>query len=123
LGSAATVSVVYPIVRFLAPPRREAGGRQFSLRKGDIPVGEARDFIFNGTPAIIINRPDRGYIALSRVCTHLGCLVDIDRGRKRLLCPCHAGVYDLEGNVLSGPPPRPLPRIPLRVEGETIVIG
>ncbi|MBI5026178.1 MAG: Rieske (2Fe-2S) protein [Nitrospirae bacterium] len=122
LGSTAAVSFVYPLLRFIAPPG-EARIKQMSLRKGEIPLGEARDIVFNATPAIIINSPERGYIALSRVCTHLGCLVEYDKGKKRLLCPCHAGIYDLEGNVLSGPPPRPLPKIPLRIEGEIIVIG
>jgi cytochrome b6-f complex iron-sulfur subunit len=41
----------------------------------------------------------------------------------RFICPCHAGIYDLEGNVLSGPPPKALIKLPVRVEGENIVIG
>ena len=55
-----------------------------------------------GTPAIIIHTKDKGYIALSRVCTHLGCLVNYDQARQIFICPCHNGIYDLEGNVLSG---------------------
>lgn len=123
LGSLTAVSFLYPLVRFLAPPKSEARTKKLILQKGEVPSGASKDIIVNDTPAIIINSPGKGLIALSKVCTHLGCLVEYDRGRNRLLCPCHAGVYDLEGNVVSGPPPKPLPKLPLRVEGENIVIG
>ncbi|OGP63900.1 MAG: hypothetical protein A3K22_03745 [Deltaproteobacteria bacterium RBG_16_42_7] len=123
LGSISFASFVYPLVRFLAPPGIEAKTKKLSLSKGEIPVGSAKNIIFNNTPAIIIDRADKGLVALSKICTHLGCIVEYDRAKKRLLCPCHAGVYDLEGNVLSGPPPKPLQKLPLKVEGETIVIG
>jgi Rieske Fe-S protein len=49
--------------------------------------------------------------------------VTYERGKKILLCPCHAGVYDIEGNVVSGPPPKPLQKFSVRVEGENVVIG
>lgn len=53
---------------------------------------------------------------LSATCTHLGCGVRWDAGRKRFLCPCHGGVYDATGKVLDGPPPRPLDRLETRFE-------
>ena len=123
LGSISFASFAYPLIRFLAPPGIEAKTKKLSLSKGEIPVGSAKNIVFNNTPAIIINRADKGLVALSKICTHLGCIVEYNKEKNRLLCPCHAGVYDLEGNVLSGPPPRPLQKLPLKVEGETIVIG
>ncbi len=123
LGSTAFISFAYPLLRFLAPPKGEARIKKLVLQKRELPVGEAKNIVFNNTPAIIINRPGKGFIALSRVCTHLGCLVEYDREKNRLLCPCHAGIYNLEGNVASGPPPKPLPELPLKVEGENIAIG
>jgi cytochrome b6-f complex iron-sulfur subunit len=123
LGSVTFASFLYPLLRFLAPPSSEALSKKVTITKKDIPVGTTKDFVFNNTPSIIINTTDKGLIALSKVCTHLGCLVEYDKGSRRLICPCHAGTYDLEGNVLSGPPPKPLTKLPLRVEGETIVIG
>ena len=123
LGSATVVTFAYPLVKFLAPPESESSTRKLMVKKGEIPMGEAKGFTLYNTPVIVINRPDKGFIALSRVCTHLGCLVTYERGRKILLCPCHAGIYDLEGNVLSGPPPKPLQKFPVRVEGENLVIG
>lgn len=123
LGTTTLVSFVYPLFRYLAPPASAEKSRTLAIAKRDIPLGEAKEIVFNNVPAIVLNRPGKGLIAVSRVCTHLGCLVHYDAENRRLICPCHAGVYDLEGNIVSGPPPKPLPKLPLRVEGETIVIG
>ncbi len=123
LGTTFLVSFVYPLLRFLAPPDGEAKGQKVMIKKSEVPAGSAKDIVINGVPSIIINIPDQGFVALSKVCTHLGCLVEYDKIKKRLLCPCHAGVYTLEGKVVSGPPPKPLQKFPLKVEGEDIVIG
>jgi cytochrome b6-f complex iron-sulfur subunit len=123
LGTAAFGSFAYPLARFLAPPSRESRDKQLQIKKSDIRSGDAKEIVFNGKPMLIINRPEKGYVAFSRVCTHLGCLIEYDKGRRRLVCPCHAGTFDLEGNVLSGPPPRPLSAVSLRVEGEFIILS
>ncbi len=123
LGATFLVSFVYPLLRFLAPPGGEAKGQKVIIKKSEVPAGSAKDIVINAVPSIIINTPDQGFVALSKVCTHLGCLVEYDKIKRRLLCPCHAGVYTLEGNVVSGPPPKPLLKFPLKVEGEDIVIG
>lgn len=123
LGSTVVVSFTYPLLRFFSPPAGEAGAKKLTIKKNEVPSGEAKEVVFDNTPVVIVNRPDKGLIALSKVCTHLGCLVEYDRAKKRLLCPCHAGIYDLEGNVVSGPPPKPLPKVSIKVEGEIIVIG
>lgn len=53
--------------------------------------------------------------ALSAYCTHTGCPVRWEQGAELFLCPCHGGVFRRDGSVAAGPPPRPLPRHPLRV--------
>ena len=123
LGSTAVGSFVYPFLRFITPAGNKEKSKHITIKKAEIPSGKAIDLVLNETPIIVINRPGRGYIAFSKVCTHLGCLVEYDSVQKKLLCPCHAGLYDLEGSVVSGPPPNPLPTIVLRIEGENIVIG
>ena len=123
LGLTTLASFLYPLYKFFSPPAGEAGAKQLVLSKKEIPAGDAKDVVFNNTPCVVINRPDKGYIALSRVCTHLGCLVDYQKDKKWLLCPCHAGTYDLSGNVTSGPPPKPLQSFPVKVEGDSIIIG
>ncbi len=61
-----------------------------------------------GPRAVIVVRGRDGYVAFSAVCTHLGCLVRWDPGKKQFLCPCHAAAFDDKGQVVSGPPPGPL---------------
>ena len=123
LGLTTLASFLYPLFKYFSPPVEEIGAKRLVLAKKEILLGEAKEIVFNNTPGVVINRPDQGYIALSRVCTHLGCLVDYQKDKKKLLCPCHAGAYDLGGNVTSGPPPKPLQQLPLRVEGDSIIIG
>ncbi len=55
------------------------------------------------------------FFCLSTTCTHLGCSVAWNASRKQFLCPCHGGVYAKDGRVVSGPPPRPLRRLPVAV--------
>ena len=123
LGLTTLASFLYPLFKYFSPPTEEAGLKQLILSKKEVLAGDAKDIVFNNTPGFVIYRPDKGYVALSRVCTHLGCLVDYQKDKKSLLCPCHAGVYDLSGNVTSGPPPRPLQQFPLKVEGDSIIVG
>jgi cytochrome b6-f complex iron-sulfur subunit len=123
LGLTTLASFLYPLFRYFSPPAGEAGVKRLVLSKKELPAGAAKEIVFNNTPCVVINRPDTGYVALSRVCTHLGCLVDYQKEKQRLLCPCHAGTYDLSGSVTSGPPPKPLQHFPVRVEGDSIIIG
>lgn len=69
---------------------------------------------------IYVRRTEDGEVlALSAVCTHLGCNVRWREDESRFACPCHAGFFDMDGNVTSGPPPRPLWRLETRVvDGE-----
>jgi cytochrome b6-f complex iron-sulfur subunit len=123
LGLTALGCFAYPLVRFLSPHAGAGPGGTVTIDTKEIPVGGAKDLVLSDLPIIVINRPERGYIALSRVCTHLGCLVEYQKGTEVLLCPCHGGKFDLDGNVISGPPPQPLPRLTLKVEGNSLVIG
>lgn len=64
----------------------------------------------------------RDFVAMSNVCTHLGCRVRWVTERDQFFCPCHNGVFDKEGQVVSGPPPRPLDRYEVKVEGDQLFI-
>jgi cytochrome b6-f complex iron-sulfur subunit len=123
LGTTTLISFVYPASKFLIPPKISANDTQLTINKDEIPLGTAKEIIFNETPLVLINRRGSGFIALSRICTHLGCLVGYDKFNDKLICPCHAGEFDLEGNVLSGPATKPLPRYPLKITADHITIG
>ena len=93
----------------------EVGVRRvdLSLAKGGRP--DARVFIKRTL--------DGNIIALSAVCSHLGCIVNYDRLKDQFVCPCHGGRYDGNGKNISGPPPAPLTRLPVRIVGAYIQVG
>lgn len=76
--------------------------------ENEIPVGGSKKVILAGSALLLVRLPD-GFRAFSAICTHLGCIVEWDGPNREILCPCHAGVFDAEGRMVSGPPPRPLP--------------
>lgn len=63
-----------------------------------------------------------GVRVLDSTCTHLGCRTRYDAESKHFVCPCHGGVYDVDGSVLDGPPPAPLRRLDARVENGDVVV-
>ena len=68
----------------------------------------------------------QGVLAYSAVCTHLGCIVsDWAKEEKLFVCPCHEAKFDpmQEGKVISGPGPRPLPILPLKIEDGKLVVA
>ncbi len=68
--------------------------------------------------AILVRSLDGSYHAFGQKCTHLSCPVYFDRGHQRLECPCHEGAFNTQtGDVLHGPPPRPLDRVEIEVHG------
>jgi Rieske Fe-S protein len=64
----------------------------------------------------------RNYIAMSNVCTHLGCRVRWIAEQESFFCPCHNGVFDKQGNVVAGPPPKPLNQYEVKVENDQLYI-
>ena len=77
-------------------------------------------------PAILVRSWDGEYYAYGQKCSHLGCSVYFDRARGCLECPCHKGAYEANtGNVLHGPPTRPLDQIVLqmRAGGQLWAVG
>ncbi len=70
----------------------------------------------------ILTDNGRDFIALSNICTHLGCRVRWIADRQEFFCPCHNGIFDKEGNVVAGPPPRPLDRYSVKLEDSNLFI-
>ena len=68
---------------------------------------------------VFIDKEGDGYRALSATCTHLGCRVAWNPAESHYKCPCHGGTYSREGQVVAGPPPQGLVRLPVRVNPQT----
>jgi len=71
-------------------------------------------------PCIAVRTPEGKLVAYSQVCTHLSCAVVYDKAENGLFCPCHHGLFNLEGQPVAGPPMRPLPRVLIEQRGEKL---
>ncbi len=71
---------------------------------------------------VFLDKDGDEYRALSATCTHLGCRVAWQPADGHYKCPCHGGVFGRNGEVLSGPPPRPLVRLPVRLNPDTAAL-
>jgi Rieske Fe-S protein len=123
-GTALGAFVLYPVVRYLVPPKiPEATTRRVVAAKVDeLAPGSYKTFPFGGVPGILIRTDDGEYRALSATCTHLDCTVQYKTDERIIWCACHDGKYSLEGKNVAGPPPRPLERFEVHVVGEEIVV-
>ncbi|MGE5250901.1 MAG: ubiquinol-cytochrome c reductase iron-sulfur subunit [Bacteroidota bacterium] len=72
--------------------------------------------------AYVLTENGEDFVALSNICTHLGCRVRWIAADGKFYCPCHNGVFAKDGSVVSGPPPRPLDRFETKVEDGTLYI-
>jgi Rieske Fe-S protein len=70
----------------------------------------------------VVRTADEQVHVLDSTCTHLGCRTRFNADSQRIECPCHGGVYDTAGNVVSGPPPSPLRRLPAKIENGKVFV-
>lgn len=63
-----------------------------------------------------VRKNDHDVVVYSPLCTHLGCGYRWEAERQAFFCPCHASVFDIDGRVLSGPAPRPLDTLPVKID-------
>jgi len=123
IGALLAAAAGWPLLRFLAPVGGAGEGEQAKIPRTAVAAGAAHFFQYRGKPAVVLQPSPGEYLALSAVCTHLGCVVQWQEGKGEFLCPCHAGRFSPTGAVLGGPPPRPLEALPLAVAGEHLLIG
>jgi Rieske Fe-S protein len=129
-GAAFVATAAYPAVEFLGAAARLARARAEEVSEvvlggaAAMPAGTARMFRLGPEPGLLIHLPDAGFVAFAAFCTHLNCIVRYDAERRRILCPCHDGVFDERtGANLEGPPPRPLRSFVVTVLGEDLRIS
>ncbi|MCL4435875.1 MAG: ubiquinol-cytochrome c reductase iron-sulfur subunit [Thaumarchaeota archaeon] len=115
--------------------------------KKDVPLGEGIRFNFptKDRPAILIHLKPGEYkygdyrqgsqvkainadefVAYDGICTHLGCPANWNSSEKDSPCPCHGAAYSpIDGSVLRGPPPRPIPKVKIEIDsgGDIYAIG
>ena len=90
----------------------------------DVGIGEPHLFRYpdDDDPAILIRLAATEVVAFSQKCTHLGCVVYYEPDEDRWHCPCHEGNFEVRtGDVISGPPTRPLGRIDVEVRDDGMI--
>jgi len=122
---ATIIAFLYPAIRYVIPPPvTESADRSVVAAKvGEIKDNTAKVFRFGSEPAILIRTAEGQYRAFTAVCTHLGCTVQYRADLHEIWCPCHNGIYNLQGRNISGPPPRPLTEYTVHVQGDQIVVA
>ena len=114
------IAMVYPVVRYLNPPPggEPATASTVAARASEVKPNSGRVFKFGTKPGLLVRTPEGEFRAFSAICTHLDCTVQYKTDTSQIWCACHNGMYDLAGNVVSGPPPRPLERLQVHLRGE-----
>ena len=134
---AVSAGIAIPIARyFIDPALKESDVQWVAIASVDsIPVGvptrveyvkRTRDAWRRVTGRFstwVLTKDGTEFVVYGPDCTHLGCAYRWEEAKQRFLCPCHTGVFDIDGNVVSGPPPRPLDRFEVRIVSGEIEIG
>ena len=125
-GVATSLSAfLYPVLKFILPPETaEAAVNEATVGKAsDFKLNSGKIVKFGSTPALLVRVSETEWKAYSGVCTHLNCTVQFKDASRQIWCACHNGTYDLNGKVVSGPPPRPLEEFKVRVRGDEVIIS
>lgn len=141
IGSVITIAISFPVIGFLFHPLRKEtvhGGEGF-VRVGDVAdlatgkpqkvtIRSAKmdgwnrfDDIVIGA-AWLIKQPGGDVSGMSTICPHLGCGIDWDVQKGLFVCPCHKSIFDVEGKVVSGPAPRAMDTLDIKVEGDAVFV-
>src|SRR3990170_1446601 len=118
IGAAMAAILAVPIVKYLSYPALQGESSDWtaitsldeikpgqpSLVKVSIEKKSGWVKTVKEASVYIDTEDSKTFTVLSNTCTHLGCPVRWDSGRQSFLCPCHSGVFDRKGNVVSGPP-------------------
>lgn len=124
-----------PVLGFIASPlkRKKQGQWVPILGDSELSPGQVKEVNFSirvkdgyhevdRKYSLYLRRGDDGVVCIDPACTHLGCRVRYQEANHRFVCPCHGGVFSEAGDVVSGPPPKPLEKHPVKVENGKIWI-
>lgn len=119
-------------VRFLSPVKIPERRLEYYplMKEDDLPKEGVRSIEVtyqkdrkDASMRVFVVNTGKELFALSASCSHLGCLVSWSRQKQQFLCPCHGGKYGITGEVISGPPPLPLSRMPLKIGDGMVSLG
>lgn len=117
-------AIFYPIIRFMSPPQivEAMQNSVVAAKLNELPPNSGKIFKFGNKPGILVRTATGELKAFSAVCTHLDCIVQYRAETKQIWCACHNGQYNLSGQNIGGPPPRPLEEFTVNTRGDEIVV-
>ena len=137
IGGVIGLGVAVPAVSYIIGPSLEETGVQEWIRVGSatkVEIGVPtlfkvkikRQVGWNITEeeiaVYILTEDGREFLALSNICTHLGCRIRWIAENGQFFCPCHNAIFDKAGNVVAGPPPKPLDQFQVKLEDDQLFI-
>jgi Rieske Fe-S protein len=137
IGGLISAVITIPSIGYLLSPAMRAQENSDVIDLGPLekyPVGVPTRFEFTRTQVngwertgtnyglYVFRKSESGVRVFSDICTHLGCRVTWHADQKNYISPCHDGHFDIIGNVVSGPPPRPLDEYVTRIENGNLFI-
>ncbi len=137
VGSVMGVLVGIPTISYLITPALTKESADVWIPAGPVenyPVAVPTLFNFNRTKVngwektvnsygvYILHNEDGSFLALSNKCTHLSCRVNWKTDESAYICPCHDAYFAIDGQIISGPQPRPLDQYETKVEENTLFI-
>lgn len=126
LGVLILAELIGVVVAYLWPRKEKVAENVFG---GIFTAGAAESFepvsvtAFRTGQFYLSRLEDGSFLALSRKCTHLGCTVAWEAEDKRFVCPCHASVYDIRGDVVRSPASRALDYYPVIIENDVVKVN
>lgn len=126
-----------PSITYLLSPAIRSTGDEGQIDLGPLenyPIGLPTRFDFTRTKVngwertalnygmYVVRTSDKDVRVFSDICTHLGCRITWHQNIENYVSPCHDGHFDMLGNVVSGPPPRPLDEFTTKVEGGKLFV-
>ena len=118
-------AALYPILRFVMPPKvsEAATSSVIAGQVGELKPGAGKIFRFGNKPGLLIMTEAQQYRAFSAVCPHLQCTVQYREDLSQIWCACHNGFFNINGQVISGPPPEGLEEFKVDLRGDEIVVS
>jgi Rieske Fe-S protein len=122
---------IYGAIRFILPPQKPykpavksygSINEQAEFDINSIAENSSRIINIDDEPVIIIRKTGTEITALSAECTHLSCIVGYRKGNNDLYCSCHGGRFGLDGEVLGGPPKKPLKKYKVEIKNNKILV-
>jgi cytochrome b6-f complex iron-sulfur subunit len=121
----ALAAAVYPILRYLKPLPATGQGGPIRLTRAEADALETKRFVIvpaAGTRILVFRDQNHELRAFDARCTHEGCTVQYVAAQGDIWCACHNGRFNLDGRVISGPPPKPLPRYAIHEDAQGNVL-